>query len=112
MEHMTPKRLETMLSVRNNPSITGLVYSDSIELMNGRTTFCVCMVPLVYEGPVWWHVDIGAITVDIPAELSNDCIGIQGIHSEIKRVLRILSPKLHTSTVNRLRESGWLHTIG
>jgi len=120
MEHMTPKRLHVMLDthakahehVGKQSDITGLVYSDSITLMNGRTTFCVCMVPLVYEGPVWWHVDIGTVAVDIEAKLPHEPRNIQSIHAEIKRVLRILAPKLSVGEVNRLRATGWLHTIG
>jgi len=99
-----------MLSDHPNQSITGIAHATPLhgDLPDGMTSLSVCMAPLVYEGPVWWHVEAG----EIPAELSNDCIGIEGIHSEIMRVLRILAPKLHTSTVNRLRASGWLQTIG
>ncbi len=110
MERMSPRRLERMLSDHPNQSITGIVHATPLhgDLPDGMTSLCVGMVAIVYEGPVWWHVEAG----EIPAELSNDCVGIQGVHSEIKRVLMILAPKLHPSTVNRLRDSGWLHTIG
>lgn len=110
MEHMTPRRLERMLSDHPNQSITGIAHATPLhgDLPDGMTSLCVCMTPLVYEGPIWWHVEAG----EIPAELSADCTGIEGVHSEIIRVLGILVPKLPPSTVKRLRATGWLQPNG
>lgn len=107
MEHMTPKRLEVMLSVRNNPSITGITFDPNMNDGIGITSFCVCMVPLVYEGSSWWYLNTGIL-----AELPHEPRDIRLIYAEIKRVLSILAPHFSVDTVNSMRELGWLQTIG
>lgn len=117
MERMTPKRLHVMLDEHDEvykhygkqSYITGLTYTIQLEgnRPNGITSFCVSMVPLVYEGPIWWHVVAG----EIPAELTHEPRNFQSISVEIRRVLKILRPKLSVGDLDRLRESGWLYPI-
>lgn len=108
MEHMTPKRLKVMLAAYESttPTINGLTWSESPsgEFPQGVTTFGVCMVPLLYDGPTWWHV----ATDEIAAELPHDPRDIKSIHNEIRRVLTVLLPHLSVDEVSRLREAGWL----
>lgn len=102
MEHMTPKRLEVMLSVRNNPSITGITHDPNLNDGIGITSFCVCTVPLVYEGSSWWYLNTGIL-----AELPHEPRDIRLIYAEIKRILKLLSPALPQDTVDELCRMGW-----